>query len=251
MTAQAQWANFAAGDQAARDALLKEHLSLVYHVARQLLKSLAADADLDDLVNSGVFGLMSALSAFDSSRGLAFSTFAVPRIRGAILDELRRQDHVPRSIRRKTRDVARGREAVMRVLGRDPTDRELAEHLGIDTKTLWRWESEIEATVQVPLERTSSDRDDVLPSPAKYLMDEKEESADSRISRAQETSLLRDAIMKLKEQERTVLTLYYFEELKLHQIAQVLGVTESRVSQICAKALSRLREQLAPMRAIA
>jgi RNA polymerase sigma factor for flagellar operon FliA len=94
------WQALARGDVAARDALLKEHLSLVHHVARQLSRSLAAPADFDELVSCGTMGLMSALDAFDTSRGLAFSTFAVPRIRGAILDELRRQDHVPRSIRR-------------------------------------------------------------------------------------------------------------------------------------------------------
>ena len=251
MDARALWANFAKGDEAARETLLKDNLSLVYHVARQLMKSLAADADLDDLVNSGVFGLMSAMQAFDSSRGLAFSTFAVPRIRGAILDELRKQDHVPRSVRRKTRDIARGREALMRVLGREPTDKELAEHLAVDTKTLWRWQAEVEATVQVPLDRTSSDRDDDMPAPSKYLADEHQEGADAKLSREQEVVLLREAILKLKEQERTVLSLYYFEELKLHQIATILGLTESRVSQICAKALRNLREHLAPLRASA
>ena len=105
MDSRTLWANHATGDIAARNALLTENLSLVHHVARQLSRSLAAEADFDELVSAGTLGLMSALEAFDVSRGLAFSTFAVPRIRGSILDELRRQDHVPRSIRRKMREI--------------------------------------------------------------------------------------------------------------------------------------------------
>src|SRR5688572_26166509 len=97
------WSNCAAGDADARTELLTQHMSLVHHVARQLSRSLASAADLDELVSAGSMGLMSAVDAFDAQRGLAFSTFAVPRIRGAILDELRRHDHVPRSIRRKAR----------------------------------------------------------------------------------------------------------------------------------------------------
>ena len=100
------------GDLAARDRLLQEHLGLVHHVARQMSKTLAADVDFDELVSSGSVGLMNALEAFDASRGLAFSTFAAPRIRGSILDELRRQDHVPRSIRRKSRDISGARRPV-------------------------------------------------------------------------------------------------------------------------------------------
>src|SRR3954470_18987878 len=128
------WQALARGDVAARDALLKEHLSLVHHVARQLSRSLAAPADLDELVSAGTLGLMSALEAFDTSRGLAFSTFAVPRIRGSILDELRRQDHVPRSIRRKTREIAQAREALMRQHGRKPEDVEIANQLNVDVQ---------------------------------------------------------------------------------------------------------------------
>ncbi len=251
MDTQTTWQRFAAGDVAARDALLKEHLSLVYFVARQLSKTLSADTELDELVNAGVFGLMAALQAFDPSRGHSFSTFAVMRIRGAILDELRRQDPVPRSIRRKARDLARGREGMMRILGREPTAAELAEHLGVDAETVWRWEADIESSVQLSFDQGTGDQDDPVPTPIRVLATDANESPDAKVAKEQEVALLRAAIMKLGQQERTVLTLYYFEELKLHQIAKVLGVTESRVSQICAKAIKRLREQLAPMRALA
>src|SRR5919201_2328006 len=122
------WQALANGDQSARERLLSLHLSLVHHVARQVSRSLAANFDFDELVSAGTIGLMSALDSFDISRGLAFSTFAVPRIRGAILDDLRRQDHAPRSIRRKTRAISAAREALTLALGRAPEDRAIAEY---------------------------------------------------------------------------------------------------------------------------
>ena len=243
------WSSFASGDLAARDALITENLSLVHHVARQLSRSLAAQADYDELVSAGTMGLLGALEAFDVTRGLAFSTFAVPRIRGSILDELRRQDHVPRSIRRKTREISQARETLMRQLGRAPEDREVAEECKVDVDTLWRWQADMETAVHVPLDRPAGDRDSTMPSPVEMLSGDMDEAVDERINREQEVGFLREAILGLKDQERTVLALYYFEELKLRDIAEILGLTESRVSQIRSKALSRLRTTLAPMRA--
>ncbi len=242
------WQALARGDVVARDALLKEHLSLVHHVARQLSRSLAAPADFDELVSCGTMGLMSALDAFDTSRGLAFSTFAVPRIRGAILDELRRQDHVPRSIRRKTREIAAARENLTRIFARPVSDKEVAEHLGLDLDTLWRWQADTESAVHVPIEHTTTDGDGNAQHIVEPLTNESEPAVDEEISRQQEHEILRNSLATLKEQERIVLTLYYFEELKLHEIADVLKLTESRVSQIRAKALGKLRVELAGFR---
>jgi RNA polymerase sigma factor for flagellar operon FliA len=244
------WTAFAAGDVDARDALLRDNLSLVHHVARQLARGLAADADVDELVSAGTMGLMSALEAFDLGRGLAFSTFAVPRIRGAILDELRRQDHVPRSVRRKTRSMAAARESLTRTFGRSPELAEVAVELGVDAQTLWRWQADVEGAVQVPLDRSAIDRDGGSLSPAE-LLGSGEESADARLTREEEVAMLRDALLSLKDQERTVLSLYYFEELKAREIAEVMGVSESRISQIRTKALGQLRHVLAPLQAIA
>ena len=242
------WHAMAAGDPAAREQLLKEHLGLVHHVARQMSKTLAVKADFDELVSSGSIGLMSALEAFEVERGLAFSTFAAPRIRGAILDELRRQDHVPRSIRRKTREISHARETLGRVLGRTPSDREIADHLGVDMATLWKWRSDVEGAHHVPLDRSPSESETLAPTPIDILADETNGSVDDIITHEQEVLLLRDAILQLKEQERTVLSLYYFEELKLHEIADILQLTESRVSQIRSKALQKLRIELRPLR---
>ncbi len=250
MDSRTLWTAYAAGDVDARDALLRENLSLVHHVARQLARGLAADADIDELVSAGTMGLMSALESFDVRRGLAFSTFAVPRIRGAILDELRRQDHVPRSVRRKTRSIAAARESLTRSLGRAPEASEVASTLGVDAETLWRWQADVEGAMQVPLDRTASSRDGMTLSPADFL-GSGEELADERLTREEQVMMLREALLGLRDQERTVLSLYYFEELKAREIAEVMGVSESRISQIRSKALSQLRGVLAPLQAIA
>ena len=241
MDSMTNWRAFASGDLVARDALLIENLSLVHHVARQLERRLSNELDHDELVSAGTLGLMAAMSSFDPNRGLAFSTFAVPRIRGAILDELRRQDHAPRSVRRKTRDIQAARATLAAKLCRMPEDSEVAEALDVDVQTLWRWESDVEGAIRVPIDRPANDRGDMQASPLDLLGTDPDLGIDEQIGREQEVALLREAIMKLKEQERTVLALYYFEELKLHEIAEILDLTESRVSQIRSKALSRLR----------
>jgi RNA polymerase sigma factor FliA len=249
MDTSTRWQAFIeSGDSHAREQLINEHLGLVHHVARQLSRSLSVDADFDELVSSGTIGLMNALSSFDPSRGLAFSTFAAPRIRGAILDELRRQDHVPRSVRRKSRDLAGAREALMRTLNREPEDRELADHLGIDMATYWRWQSETESVVKVSLDRPTTEGDRRSSSPVDLLPMDGEHGIDDLLNFEQEVDVLREAILELKDQERLVLSLYYYEELKLHEIATMMELTESRVSQIRSKAISKLRTMMAPLR---
>lgn len=239
----------AARTEEARNELVDQNINLVHHVARQLARKLPAGMELDELVSAGTLGLLKAAEAFDASRGLAFSTFAVPRIQGAILDELRRLDHVPRSVRRRSRDISRARESLMCTLGRTPDDRELAGALKIDVETLWRWRSDVECAAQVSLDHSHGDGESSTPSPAEFLSGADDESVDDRISKEQEVAAVRDAILALNDQERTVLSLYYFEELKMHEIAEILELTESRVSQIRAKALTRLRTIVAPLRA--
>ncbi|MCZ8203858.1 FliA/WhiG family RNA polymerase sigma factor [Gemmatimonas sp.] len=242
------WQSYRAGNVVARDRLLEEHLGLVHHVARQVSRTLAARTDFDELVSAGTIGLMTALEGFDATRGLAFSTFAAPRIRGAILDELRKQDHVPRSVRRKTREITGAREAFRRAHGRAPEDRELAAQLGVDLDTLWRWQADVEGAHHMPLDRAPGDRESTAPVPAETLTSEQDSDVEASLTHEQEVAHLKDAILRLKEQERIVLSLYYFEELKLHEIAKVLELTESRVSQIRSKALSKLRVELKPLR---
>src|SRR5687767_10527891 len=237
----------ATNTRAARDAMLRQHLGLVYHVAHQLSRARANDVELDDLVSAGTLGLIDAFEHFDTSRGLAFSTFAAPRIRGAMLDELRRIDRVPRSVRRKTRQIDGASAALSSSLGREPEHSEVAERLGIDMETLWRWQSERESTQIMSIDRTPSTGENGRPS-GEWLAETSGEEVDDTLTLAQETEHLRDALLELPEQQRTVLSLYYFEDLKLNDIARILHVSESRVSQIRSKAIQRLRRRLAKIR---
>jgi RNA polymerase sigma factor for flagellar operon FliA len=138
----------------------------------------------------------------------------------------------------------------MRQHGRKPDDPELALQLGTDVQTLWRWQSEVEGSVHLSLTSPAGDGDASVPSRVEFLRND-EEGVDERLSRESEVAKLREAILRLNDQERTVLSLYYFEELKSADIADVLGISESRVSQIRSKALARLRSELAPLRASA
>jgi RNA polymerase sigma factor for flagellar operon FliA len=244
MESLATWKAYADGDLTARDTLLTENLSLVHHVARQLERKLSNELDHDELVSAGTLGLMAAMSSFDADRGLAFSTFAVPRIRGAILDEIRRQDHVPRSVRRKTRDINAAQTRLASRLGRAPEESEIAEALGVDVQTFWKWQSDVEGAIRVPIDRPAQDRGEAHSSLLDFMHTDPSDGVDEQLGREQEVALLREAIMKLKDQERTVLALYYFEELNLREIADILGLTESRLSQVRSKALARLRETM-------
>jgi RNA polymerase sigma factor for flagellar operon FliA len=242
------WTRLAAGDEDARQQLLNEHLGLVYFVARQIGSGVAKYVEFDELVSAGSLGLISALHSFDASRGLAFSTFAAPRIRGAVLDELRRQDSVPRSIRRKTREMNAATESLGRKNGQRPSEKELAAELGIDMETLWRWQADLEGAVHLSLDRSAQSDNDDASAPVETMAVADPDDVEENMTFNQEVTFLREAILKLGKQERTVLSLYYFEELKLHEIAKVLGLTESRVSQIRSKALGNLRKVMAPLR---
>src|SRR5258705_9523191 len=128
-----------------REQLITQNIGLVHHVARQLASRLSTAAELDELVSAGSLGLVQAADSFDRKRGLSFSTYAVPRIRGAILDELRKQDPMTRNVRRRTRDVTRARDVLASRLNRAPTDAELSDLLDVPTETLRKWELDAEA----------------------------------------------------------------------------------------------------------
>lgn len=249
MEQQAIWDAYQVrGEDSARQWLLARHLPLVHHVARQVLRTLTVEVELDDLVNAGSMGLINAIDSFDRSRGLAFSTYAAPRIRGAILDDLRRSDTVPRSIRRKQRQIAAAEETLSSNLDRQPADREVATQLGIDIETLWKWRSHTNEAVQVSLDQPIHTGPGRTAMPADLIEGTSGSLTEEDINHREEVSVLRDEILRLKERERIVLSLYYFEELKLHEIAKVLGLTESRVSQIRSKALLTLRSRMTRLR---
>src|SRR3954454_5101143 len=177
-------------EAAARDAVLRQHLGLVYHVAKQLTRARANEVELDDLVSAGTLGLIDAFEHFDTSRGLAFSTFAAPRIRGAILDELRRLDRVPRSVRRKTRQIESASNALAISLVRRPGHAELAEGLGIDLETLWRWQTERESTQVVSMDGAQSGSADRYNG--EWIAGSTGDDIDNAITAGQEAEHLRD-----------------------------------------------------------
>jgi RNA polymerase sigma factor for flagellar operon FliA len=244
-------APFAAGglarDDSARERLVIENFGLVRHVARRLARSLAAFCELDELVSAGTLGLLRALESFDAARGHAFSTFAMPRIRGAMLDELRRQDDVPRSIRRKARELRLARERLRGALGRRPSDAEVAAHLSLDLRTLWRWESAVEQTIHVPLDGPVPGAEE-SPALVEWLIEHAPTTIEDELTRESELRVVREALEKLQDHERAVVTEFYLEERTLKEIAQRLRTTEARVCQIRAKALAALRASVSYLR---
>lgn len=230
--------------RATRDELVNAHLGLVHHVARKLRRRLFEEVEYDELLGPGAIGLMEAIGSFDLDRGMTFSTFAVPRIRGAMLDDLRRRDSVPRSVREKQSALREAEDSLRKTLGREPTPIETASQLGIETEKLWAWKKAARSVWSVSLDRPVrvAGTDEEMPS-LDAIIPSEERLADEQVEREEMVAQLGDALAGLEERDRLVLTLYYYEELKLHQIADVLGVTESRVSQIRSAALEQLREQ--------
>jgi RNA polymerase sigma factor FliA len=225
-----------------RNQLIEGNLGLVYHVAKRMARSSAGDTPLDDIVSAGTLGLMRAAEGFDPSLGTAFSTYAASCIRGAILDERRRCDAVPRSTRAKARQLRTSEETLMRTLGRRPNDEEVAHHVDLDVTTVWEWRADVNRATTVSLDQPAS-HEDAGVALRDLLVDERSEDADplATLQREEQVVLLREAILKLKPQQRTVLSLYYYEGLTLGQIGEVIEVTESRVSQIRTAALAALR----------
>lgn len=223
--------------------LVERHAGLVRRIAHHLLARLPDSVLLDDLIQSGMVGLLEATRNFDASKGASFETFAGIRIRGAMLDEIRRGDWVPRSVHKHSREVANAIAAVQAREGRNATDREVAEELDVSMEAYYAM-----------LRDTSN---------GKILdMDEFESGIDSHIEQSQHAdnpfedmakqrfqSALSQHIKTLPEREALVLSLYYDEELNLKDIGQILEVSESRVSQIHSQAMHRLRAKLTQWKA--
>ncbi|GAB3510164.1 FliA/WhiG family RNA polymerase sigma factor [Amycolatopsis cihanbeyliensis] len=241
---QALWQQFAhSPQQRIRDRLVLHYAPLVKYVAGRVGTGLPTHVDVGDLIQSGIFGLVDAIEKFDPDRGLRFETYAMQRIRGAILDDLRSQDWVPRAVRSRIREAERALERLGGRLHRTPTDAELATELEISVSDLRDLYGQLQLTSVVALEDlVTAGRDcasvvDMLPDddavdPVAVLVDQ-----DNRRQ-------LAEAIAQLTERDRIVVSLYYFESLTLAEIGKVLGVTESRVSQLHTRAVLRLRAKL-------
>lgn len=219
-------------DQVGRERFLTRYLPLVHHVAKQVQPKLVIETEFPELVSAGTIGLMHALDSYDPGRGVAFSTYAVPRIRGAMLDDYRRRDPVPRSVRRKQRAIGQVRKDLSRDFGRGPKDSEVADELGINLDTLTRWERQLQQAFPVSLDQPADPGTYHGASMEEILPAEGDRGVDEDLNRREEARIFRAEIEKLSEQQRLVLSLYYLEELKIRDIADVMGVTASRISQI-------------------
>jgi RNA polymerase sigma factor for flagellar operon FliA len=202
----------------------------VKYVAGRIRPGLPPSIDPADLLSDGVFGLMDAIEKFSPERGLQFQTYAVPRIRGAILDGLRANDWVPRAVRAQVREIERAQAELERRLGRTPGDREVAAELGISTAELTELYSKAAHTGIAYLDELGTSADQ-----AAIELDT--DDADLR-------AVLVQAIRQLPERDQIIITLYYFEGLTLSEIGQVLGVSESRVSQLHTRCAMNLRTKL-------
>lgn len=230
-------------DRQTRDRLILHYSPLVKYVAGRALSRVPDSVDQADLVSYGILGLIDAIEKFDMERGVKFETYAVPRIRGAILDELRSIDWVPRSVRAKARAADQAYSKLEHSLRRSPTDEELATELGISS-------AELDSLLRQTARAGVLQLDEVLFSGGqgeRTLGDTIPDSGDEPVATvelAEMRQTLARSISGLPDRERQVLTLYYYEGLNLSEIGDILGVTESRACQIHTKAVTRLRHRL-------
>jgi RNA polymerase sigma factor for flagellar operon FliA len=243
----AVWAAFKeTRDTQARDSLILNYSPLVKYVAGRLSSNLPQTVDTSDLISYGVFGLIDAIEKFDPSRGIKFETYAIARIKGAIIDELRAMDWVPRSVRARAREIEAAYITLENRLKRVPEDAEVAAEMGISIKELQDILTKLSYTSVMSFEEMwtgNADRED-RPNPMSSIADERAEDPVQVFESAEVKEILAGAIERLPEREKVVIALYYYEGLTLKEIGAVLGVTESRVSQLHTKAVLRLRARL-------
>jgi RNA polymerase sigma factor for flagellar operon FliA len=232
------------GDPAAREGLILHFSPLVKFVAGRVGVGLPRNVEQSDLASYGMFGLIDAIDKFEPERNIKFETYAVNRIKGAILDELRALDWVPRSVRARAREIQRSLDELEHRLKRSATEEELSEHMSIPLETLQTQLGEIAGLGFVALDelvdasdRGSATMGDLLSDPRVGELGSAQEQQENRY-------FLTDAINRLPERERLVITLYYYEGLTLAEIGGVLGVTESRICQIHTKSVMSLRNRM-------
>jgi RNA polymerase sigma factor for flagellar operon FliA len=236
-------------DPAIRDAFIRQYAPLVKYVAGKVAASMPNTVEFEDLVGFGVFGLLDAIEKFDPDKNVKFKTYAVTRIRGAIFDELRSIDWVPRSVRQKTKEIEDAVVNLEAKLGRPVSDQEIASSMGVSEDEFMKTMLKISSTSVLSLNDVWYSGDDA----DKISIGESIESPssmnpDATVEREEVKRVIVQAINELPEKEKKVLVLYYYEDLTLKEIGQVLEVTESRVSQLHTKAILRLRAKLTNLR---
>ena len=229
-------------NQTIRNRLIEEYLPLVKYNGERIWARLPEGVELDDLISAGIFGLMDAIDAFDLTRGVKFETYCVPRIRGAMLDELRTMDWVPRLVRSKASKLGEATKKLEARMGRRPTERELAEYMEISVKELEKMILDANAVNLISLNKkwyeTNSYKD---VREIDVLEDKKGEDPTRRVFKH---DLMRLVTKGLNRNERLIIILYYYEEMTMKEIGATLDLSESRVSQMHSSIVGRLQKQL-------
>lgn len=240
------WKQYKANeDPQFKDKLILHFLPLVKYIAGRMAITMPSHIDSDDLISSGIIGLVKAIERYDLNCGTQFETYATTRIKGAILDELRSLDWVPRSVRGRAKVLEKVYVLLEEKLGRIPTDEETAEYLGISTEELSEWIKYATPTPIVSLNAVLNSGDDDKPLQViDTLEDSKHKSPLSVTEQKEIQGFLAESINDLNTQEKMVIILYYYEGLMLKEIGEILGVSESRVSQVHTKAMLRLKGKL-------
>ncbi len=232
-------------DPQIREKFIRQYSPLVKYVAGKVSVGMPHNVEFDDLVGYGVFGLLDAIEKYDPNKHVKFKTYAVTRIRGAIFDELRSIDWVPRSVRQKTRHIEDTVQKLESSLGRSATDKEIAGELGVSVGDFHKTVLKISGTSVLSLNDvwyTGEDNDKV--SIADSIESPDSLNPDTIVEKDEIRRVIIESINELPEKEKKVLVLYYYEDLTLKEIGQVLEVTESRISQLHTKAIMRLRSRL-------
>jgi RNA polymerase sigma factor FliA len=225
-----------------RNRLVEEYLPLVRYNGERIWQRLPEGVELDDLVSAGVFGLMDAIEAFDLSRGVKFETYCVPRIRGAMLDELRTMDWVPRLVRSKASKLQEANKTLEAKLGRHPTELELAQHMDLSVQELEKMMMEANAVNLISLNKKWYETDSYKDVREIDILEDKKGEDPTR--RIQKNDLMRLVTKGLNRNERLIIILYYYEELTMKEIGATLDLSESRVSQMHSSIVARLQNQL-------
>jgi RNA polymerase sigma factor for flagellar operon FliA len=229
-------------DQGARNRLLERYYPLVRYIGERLLATLPRSIELDDLTSSGFFGLMDAIDGFDMTRGIKFKTYCSTRVRGAILDELRSQDWVPRLVRLKANKIARAGRALEARLGRTPSEEEMALELGISGNEYQEMREDASAVAVHSLsDRFDDSRGDGGLEKADVIADKSSDSPLEAINRRDVIDVL---TRSLSQKERRIIIMYYYEGLTMKEIGRILDLTESRVCQIHSNVITRLKERV-------
>ncbi|MDP3939406.1 MAG: FliA/WhiG family RNA polymerase sigma factor [Deltaproteobacteria bacterium] len=230
--------------QTTRDRLIMEHAPLIKYIVNRIAQRLPSHVDLDDLINTGVIGLMDAIEKYNPEKNCKFKTYAEFRIKGAILDQLRSLDWVPRSVRQKSRKMEAAYSNMEQRLGRAASDEEVADEMGVEIRKFHEMLNQVRGISVVNLDEVRSASDLEKKNLIDVLEDTTGEDPAMALNVEEMKKIVAESIGMLPDKERLVISLYYYDELNMKEIGKILDITESRVCQIHTKAILRLRGKL-------